>query len=116
MLAASDIDRPRLRTWTRSVYLAADATSSPASMPRWLQWSSTSGAASSTVTASTPVRTECSYTGTHTRTAPSRSAVTTSPVWNARPARVAATDSSTGTSIEEPSTSGWRISCSKSIR
>jgi hypothetical protein len=45
------------------------------------------------VTASTPVLLACSVNGTHTRTAPSRSAVTGWPVVNARPAIDPATSS-----------------------
>ena len=53
--------------------------------------------ATATVTARTPVRAECSCTGTQTRTPSARSAVTGAAVVNARPARLVATFSSATT-------------------
>ncbi|HEY2263339.1 MAG TPA: hypothetical protein VGJ50_14675 [Streptosporangiaceae bacterium] len=111
MSAGSDMARPRRRRCGTSLTRAAAATTRPAKTPSNSACARICGPACGTVTASTPARVVCSTTGTHTRTAPSRSLVTGRPVVNAGPASVPATSCSA-----PPAASGTSTWHAKSAR
>ncbi len=106
MDAGRDMLRSCLRTRGASVARLIPASASPANTPSSSACRRLPAPASGSETASTPALAVCSSTGTQTRTYPSLSLTTGSPVVKARPGSVPSTCSSGTPAVSGSST--WR--------